>query len=420
MKGHRIRHVFVCFLVIASLLAAAPGTGAYAATGRQLADSAVAALKASEPGSTSKTVMATLTWSWLKVDFAYKTGEYTYPITVDLLGSNFATASKVVYLLPGGGSNFASSYFTPINDNLAQYFRKAGYLVVGITPREDNAPTGISYSLMADWGMEMHRKDIRKVICTIESKLNKSYRVVGHSFGAAYALDYAGAYSSPLLEKTIALDIYSFDGSDAAAASQAMFAVAASQEPYVDKSYTDMKSLALVSMLLPKIDSGESRGDFGAGNFTYEGLFYFALIYSTYMEGADLLDWPLTQSYAAGEYYPAQCPLFDYYYLTKSDIDTVRSMIFLLGSGVVPYAVYRDFFDCSGYQVSYPGINWEGVNKPLVWLNTYLGYNASMAGAYQVIHAPVTMAVIPGYGHLDILLSRTAKADVWDKYHLSD
>ncbi len=418
MKRLRTRHVFVYFLVIAALFATT--TGAYAATGRQLADTAIAALKASAPGSTSKTVMATLSWSWLKVDYAYKTGEYTYPVTVDLLGSNFTTANRIVYMLPGGGANFASSYFTPLDKNLAQYFRKAGYLVVGITPREDSAPGGISYSFMSDWGMDMHKKDIREVICTIESSLKKSYRVVGHSFGAAYALDYAASYASPLLEKTIALDIYSFSGSYDAAVSQAMFAAAASQEPYVDASYTDMKSLALASLLLPKIDSGMPRGDFGPGNFTYEGLFYFALINSIYMEGADLLDWPLNQGYAAGRYYPAPCPLFDYYYLTKSDINTVRSMIFLLGSGVVPFAVYRDFFDCNGYNVDY-GITWEAVSKPLIWLNTELGYNDNMAGADLVPSAvPVTTGVIPGYGHLDILLGKAAQADVWDKYHLAN
>jgi len=416
MKGIRIRKLFVFILFSVSLSLSC--TGALAATGRQLADQAVDALKDSVPGSTSKTVLATLAWSWLEVDYNYEKSTYLYPITVDLVGSNFATASKVVYLLPGGGANFASSYFTPYDTNLAQFFRKAGFLVVCITPREDRVPTGISYSFMSDWGLEMHKLDIQNVISVIQSRLNKPYRVVGHSFGAAYALDYASTCGGPFFEKVIALDIYSYDHSTTAADSKAYFEELIADGSYVDTSYSDMKLLALASMLLPKIDSGEPRRtatyDYGPGNFTYEGLFYFALINSNVMEGADDLDWPLVKSYAAGVYRASICPLFDCYYLTKSDIDRIRSMVFQLGSGLVPFAVYRDWFDVSG-QNTY-GLDWSGMSVPVVWINTSLGYGPSRYCGGSTPTGPFNG--VSGYGHLDILLGSNAQSDVWSCYNL--
>ena len=414
MKNMRIRHVAVFFLVVGALLTGT--TYVYAATGRQLADSAIAALKAAAPDSTSKKVAVTLSWSWLEVNF----NDEQYPIIVDFVGSNFRTAKKIIYLLPGGGVNFSSSYFTPINKNLAQFFRNAGYLVVGITPREDSVPAGISYAFMADWGMEKHKADICKIIGVIQASVdNRPYRVLGHSFGAASALDYASTCTDSSFEKVIALDIYSYDNSEKAVESYDIFSQMAQQDPYADASYTDMKSLMLISLLLPKIDSGEARGDFGPGNFTFEGLLYFSLVWSSYFPGIDITDWPLVQSYAAGVYNPSWCPLFDTYYLTKSDINTVRAASFKVGSGLVPYAMYRDYFDVNGD--NHYGMDFSGINTPVIWLNTELGYGENMEGANLIPSSvSVTTDVIPGYGHLDILLSRTAQDDVWEEYCLDE
>jgi pimeloyl-ACP methyl ester carboxylesterase len=414
MQNKGIRHVVVFFLVVAALFTGT--TYVYAATGRQLADSAIAALKSSAPASTSKNVVLTLSWSWLEVSFK----DEQYPLTVDFLGSNFIEAKKVVYMLPGGGVNFASSFFTPMDNNLAQFFRKAGYLVVGITPREDSVPAGITdYSFMATWGMDKHEADIETIISVIQKRLKKPYRVLGHSFGAAYALDYASKYmDNPELvsippEKVIALDIYSYNRLDQAADSYELFNQKAAQPPYADASYTDMKSLALISLLLPKIDSGVSRGD-GLGNFTFEGLLYFSLICSR-DSGILETDWPLVQSYAAGVYIPAWCPLFDRYYLTKSDINTIRSASFMVGSGLVPYAVYRDWFDVSGDHVAY-SIDWSDIGVPVIWINTALGYGPNRyCGEVLTLIGPLNG--IGGYGHLDILLGRTAQ-DVWKDYNL--
>ena len=106
MRNTRIRHVVVFFLVVAALFTGT--TYVYAATGRQLADSAIAALKASAATSTTRNVV-TLNWSWLEVNFY----DEEYPLTVDVVGSNFQTVNKVIYLLPGGGVNFRSSFLLP-------------------------------------------------------------------------------------------------------------------------------------------------------------------------------------------------------------------------------------------------------------------------------------------------------------------
>jgi pimeloyl-ACP methyl ester carboxylesterase len=275
---------------------------------------------------------------------------------------------------------------------------------------------------MATWGMDKHKADIQKIILIIQANTNnRPYRVLGHSFGAAYALDYASTCTDKpsVFEKVIALDIYSYNRLDQAADSYELFNQKAAQPPYADASYTDMKSLALISLLLPKLDSGVSRGD-GLGNFTFEGLLYFSLIWST--SSVQETDWPLVQSYAAGVYIPAWCPLFDRYYLTKSDINTIRSASFKIGSGLVPYAVYRDWFDVSGDNVDY-SIDWLGIMVPVVWLNTELGYGTNRYGGDQIgASGPVDDDEngILGYGHLDILLSRTAQRDVWEKYHLDN
>lgn len=419
MRKTVLKHVCASFLVIITLFAGSAYT--HAATGRQLAESAITALKASAPTTTTRNV-PTLSWSWFELNYS----DETYPLTVDFVGSNFDCAKKVVYLLPGGGVNFRSSFFTPVDDNLAQFFRKAGYLVVGITPREDNVPSLASYSCMADWGLHKHTSDMAKVIGIIQAKLRLPYRVVGHSFGAAYALDYAGAPVSGL-ERVIALDIYSFDPNDAESVDNSdisydAFADLIDQGEYADSSYSDIKSLMLISMLFPNIDSGESRESLGLpGNFTFEGLLYFSMIFSADIPGIHTPltglagDWPLVQSYAAGEYSFAVNPLNDQYRLTCSSMSTLREAGFKVGSGLVPSALYRDFFAVNAYNGAC-SINWTGIKKPVLWVNTELGYGSSMYGATLIRNAGnsnVLVAVVPGYGHLDILSGRNAKADVW-------
>ncbi|HQG30340.1 MAG TPA: hypothetical protein PLA83_00310 [Deltaproteobacteria bacterium] len=194
MKNSRIRLCCAFFLIVITLFAGSTST--YAATGRQMAQSAITSLRSKALTVTTRNV-PTLEWSWFEVNFY----DEVYPLTVDFVGSNFQCPRKVIYLLPGGGVNFRSSFLTPTSDNLAQFFRKNGYLVVGITPREDNVPILLSYRCMEGWGLEKHRFDIRKIISIIQGKIGLPYTILGHSFGAAYALDYASRYSDSALER---------------------------------------------------------------------------------------------------------------------------------------------------------------------------------------------------------------------------
>jgi len=420
MKEFMDKTRFRSLVLIFTLIVSASAANAY--TGRQLAEYAVSSLKGSASTTTTQNV-ATLNWSWFELNYY----DETYPLTVDLVGSNFQTARKIIYLLPGGGVNFKSSFLTPLNDNLSQFLRKSGYLVVGITPREDNVPSDAGYSCMADWGLGKHTADIRKVIGIIQARLNLPYRVLGHSFGAAYALDYAGGQYPYGLEKVIALDIYSFDPAeteliDNSKLSYKAFSKLISEGTYADASYSDIKSLMLISLLLPKIDSGTSRVDLGyPGDFTFEGLLYFSMIYSSLLPGIHTPltgltgDWPLVQSYAAGEYHYAQCPLFDTYRLTYSDMCTLREAGLKVGSGLVPCALYRDYFAVNANNGAC-SINWSGISRPVLWVNTKLGYGNNMYGAYLIWKSGnhnVGTAVMPGYGHLDALASKTAETDLW-------
>ena len=394
MKKAGIKYTLAFVLIIAALFANT--TYAYEATGRQLAQNAIASLQSVATTSTTKNV-AWLNWSWFEVNFY----DEQYPLTVDVLGSNFASAKKVIYLLPGGGGNFSASFFTPMDKNLAQFFRQAGFLVVGITPREDNAPSGI---YMADWGMAAHKADIRKIIGIIQAKIKLPYWVLGHSFGAAYALDYSSTCSDDLFKKAIALDIYSFDPTkvpdmvtDAEITYEAFLDLIDAGQ-YADSTFSDFKSLMFISLLFPKSDSGEPRPI--GGDFTYEGLLYFSMIDSYLLPGIHTPitglanDWPLVQSYVAGKYTFAANPLADTYSLTHSDIGTLRTAIFKLGSGLTPCAVYRDYFAVNAYNGAYT-INWSGIRVPVLWVNSRLGYGGNTYGATLIKNSGNTNVKVP-------------------------
>jgi pimeloyl-ACP methyl ester carboxylesterase len=426
MRNTRIRHVVGFFIVVAALLTGT--TYVYAATGRQLAESAISSLNSSAPTSTTRNVV-TLDWSWFEVNYY----DETYPLTVDVVGSNFQTVKKVIYLLPGGGVNFKSSFFTPIDNNIAQFLRTKGYLVIGITPREDNVPKGLnSYPMMAEWGMDKHVADIHNVIDKIQKKINNlPYVILGHSFGAAYALEYAGAYPDGAA-KVIALDIYSFGPEDVfpdpyyatyfdtAAWLSSLYADTIASGQTADSTYSQIQSLMLISLIFPKIDSGESRTPFATGDFTYEGLLYFSMIDSAVLPGifSDTTglpsEWPMIGGYVSGNYVFSDNPINDQYSLNHANMFNLREASFKVGSGLVPYALYRDFFAINAVDGD-SNIQWSRINKPVLWINTALGYGDYMHGV-DMITSPVTPVIIGDYGHLDILASKTAKQDVWQKY----
>ncbi len=419
MKRAGIRFLVAFFFVIAALLAGPASSGA--ATGRQMASSAIQALDAT--GSVVWTMnVPSLYWTFSEVSFNYAIDArgtvIDYPLTVSFLGSNFSTPRGIVYLLPGGGMNFRASFFTPTDDSLAQYFRNAGYLVIGITPREDRVPTTASpYSCMKDWGMARHVDDVAEVIACIQNSAlfsGRKFRVLGHSFGGSFALDYLDKYDSPMLEKVIALDIYKVSQDEVLdRGSVEIFSDPYSYlGSYADTSYADLKTLMFVSLLLPDVPASPALIPGLPGTFTYEGFLYYSLIESSELEAVELGDWPLRKGYAAGFYdqnAPGD-PRDDAYGMSVTSMCTLRDASLKIGSGVVPYAVYRDYFAANApdYYSDVYFLDWNLPAKVL-WLNTEFGYGSQLA-AYGAA------AVIPGLGHLDVLANKSCVKSACWKY----
>lgn len=365
---------------------------------------------------------ATWQWTWVQMDIY----DEEVPITVDILISHFRRPSRVLYMLPGGGSNFKSSFFTPRQKNLAHFCRKSGYMVVGISPREDNVPEGMSHDVMAEWGLEKHKKDIRKIIKVIQSVVRKKYDILGHSYGAALALDYAGTYSG-LLRKIIVVDIDFVDpvAEPQLAGLQALCAGAygdlVDQGVYGDPFITEFKVLAAMAAAYPQMDSGESRDVLGLpGNFTLEGLLYFGAIYTGAMPGPVSHitgapgDWGLTGT-LAGQYNFDLDPVNDTYSFTYSRLEVVVDALNKCNSGLIPMALHRDFTEAASYAGPYQ-INWAGIGEKVTWINMQLGYNEKTYGAELIKQAGndnVNVVIVPGYAHGDVLWSDTAEDGVW-------
>lgn len=186
-----------------------------------------------------------------------------------------------------------------------------------------------------------------------------------------------------------------------------------------------MKSLILASALFPNINSGQPRTALGyPGNFTFEGMLYFSLISSSLLDGTATPktglpgDWPLVQSYEAGSYNPAYDTQDDGYGLSVSSMCTLKEAGLKVGSGLVPCALYRDFYAVNAGSGSY-AINWQAITKPVLWINSALGYGNRQYGADRINSAHPGRCEtdeIPGYGHLDLLVNPTAKTDVWSLF----
>jgi pimeloyl-ACP methyl ester carboxylesterase len=364
-----------------------------------------------------------LQWTWIQMDIY----DETVPITVDIIASNFKKPEKILYMLPGGGVNFKSSYFTPINNNMAHFFREQGYLVVGISPREDNVPAGITYEFMADWGLLKHKQDIRKIVNIVQHLFNKKYDMLGHSYGAVYALDYAGTYSGKL-NKIMVMDIDFYDPEKKPEAialhqlSYQAYGQLMADGIYTDPFVAEFKQMAAMLILYPLADSGVSREMLGLpGNFTLEGLFYFGAIYTgimpgpiTHITGAPG-DWSLVQGTLAGYYFFDIDPLNDEYGFTLCEFDTMIAALNESKSGFMPIALHRDFSAAASYSGIYD-IDWAGIKEKVIWVNMELGYGDRTYGAdliKQNGNANVRVIIVPGYAHGDVLWSSTAYVDVW-------
>jgi pimeloyl-ACP methyl ester carboxylesterase len=352
-----------------------------------------------------------------------------HPLTIDIVASRDSTPTKVIYFFPGGGTNFHASFFTPHSDNVAHYFRERGYVVVGITPREDNVPATVRDTrFAADWGLTKHRADVRRVIEAVQRELALPYAVLGHSYGASLALDYGATFSSEL-ERLIVLDIYAFDPrTEAQSIRDAQRTLTAYNQliglgTYLEPLGAGLGDLARWSDAERAADSGFPRSLVSGyrGNFTNESLTYYALIETTTMTGLHsflsglTFDWALNKSYFAGAYTLKDDPREDTFSLTHVDETRLVESAAAAGSGMVPAAFSRDYWAAAAGNSVYR-LEWANIQCPFLWLNTGLGYGEQYYGAIVARDAGNTNVqthVVAGYGHSDILLGRNARAEVW-------
>jgi pimeloyl-ACP methyl ester carboxylesterase len=364
-------------------------------------------------------------WLWT----AHQLFDEQYPLTVDIVASKDSNPGKVIYFFPGGGTNFHASFFIPHTDNLAHYFRERGYVVIGITPREDNVPVDLrDTTFAADWGMTKHRTDVRRVIEAVQQELALPYEVLGHSYGASLALDYGATFSGELARLTI-LDIYAFDPrTQPESIRNAQRTYSAYDQilrfgTYLEAMGSSVGNLSTWSDAERAADSGFPRSYVSnyRGNFTKEGLFYYSMIETSTMPGLHSLlsglmfDWPVHSSYLAGSYTLRDDPHEDTFVLTHVDEARLVEASAAAGSGLVPTAFSRDYWAAVAGNGAYR-LEWANIQCPLQWLNTELGYGEQFYGAVAARaagNANVHTQVVSGYAHSDMLVGRNARAEVW-------
>ncbi|MFF3211172.1 hypothetical protein ACFYYB_10970 [Streptomyces sp. NPDC002886] len=348
---------------------------------------------------------------WIRLTLPVEDGGPA-PVTVDVVADTRRTPHGIAYLLPGGGLNFGSSFFTPSDLNLAHRLRREGLLVVGVTPREDAAASG---DIGPDWGLAAHRRDLATVVEALDGALGLPYQYVGHSAGALLALDAASHDDSPRLTRVVALDTtgpYSGDLAVRAAQTRDAYEARIAQGSYA----TDPGLPALLSRAVT--DPGGSSEvpwppDPGL-RFTHAGLAHFALVRTALLPGP--ANWIYTQGHAAGSYSFGATPAADRFGLAHTTLAAWHAATAALGSGLIPDALLRDLTAVwAGDGKSY-AIDWERITAEVVWVNAELGRGDHARGP-RLIRAGgntrVRFAVVPGYGHGDPLWSQTAAADVW-------
>ncbi|MCX5204513.1 hypothetical protein OG897_24035 [Streptomyces sp. NBC_00237] len=334
------------------------------------------------------------------------------PLGIDVVADTLRPPRGIAYLLPGGGLNFAADFFTPRARNLAHHLRAQGLLVIGISPREDLAEPA---DLTAARGQAAHKADAAKVIAAVDRVLGLPYQLVGHSAGAALALDLASTDRSPRLHRVVPIDTTGpYTGEQRVRAAQMQAAIQGQLDAGVLYGDTGLKGLVARALTDPDGASPVPRPVDPATRFTNAGLAHFALSRTSSLPGHT--NWIYRQGYSAGTFAFGATPLDDRFSLTHTPLATWGEATQALGSGLVPNALLRDLAAIwAGDTATYP-FDWSGIRAEVVWVNAALGRGDEPNGA-DLIRAGgnphVTFRVVPGYGHADPVWSGTADRDVW-------
>ena len=377
-------------------------------------------------------------WIWVQ----FKTRDQ-YPLTIDVVLDRHAPTQRLAFMLPGSGANFTSNFFTPTpaGDSLALFMIQNGYGVIGVTPREDGFPVSADRAVMDGWGLAQHRDDAWSVISRVEAALpSVHYMVVGHSAGAASALDIAAHYSSPQFDKVVPMEIDSFDPitqpTEVAMhlANAQAYANLIGAGVHADEAVVQFQQMFQAAAAAPTTDSGFPREAFQpglAGNFTIQALLYFATIHTAWMPGSTTSEtgfpetFSLFQGHAAGTFAFSPDPLTDTYAYSQTNYSTFEASVLEMNSGLYPMSAFRDYSALNGHapacgSPSCPmppySIPWSGIGEKVVWINAELGYGVNHH-ASQLIQAAgnsnVHVDVVGGYGHADLAWGDHAKDDVW-------
>ncbi|MFE3204561.1 hypothetical protein [Embleya sp. NPDC059237] len=333
------------------------------------------------------------------------------PLVVDVVADTGHVPRRVAYLLPGGGLDFASNFFTPTAHNLAHHLRTHGYLVIGISPRENGATAA---DLSAEWGLTAHKRDARMVIDAVDAALRVPYDLLGHSAGAALALDLA-ADRAPRPRRVMVLDTTGpYEGDLAVRAARTRAALDAQLVAGVYANDPGLKGLLARAVGDPNGVSAVPRPVDPASRFTNAALAHFALIHTAKLPGA--ANWIYEQGFAAGTFAFGATPSDDRFTLTHGPLATWADATARLGGGLVPIALLRDLTAIWAGEESVYRIDWSAITAEVTWINTALGRGDRPGGANLIRdggNAKVTFTVIPDYGHGDPAWSSTADRDVW-------
>jgi pimeloyl-ACP methyl ester carboxylesterase len=366
---------------------------------------------------------------WVRTRFSLF--DEPYPLVVDVVAGTTAKISRVVYMLPGGGLNFCGNFFTPREHNLAHFLRRHGYLVVGITPREDALEPSGDDPVAATWGLAKRKRDNHKIIELIDQALRMPYDILGHSVGGIQALDYAAGRAARAgqagpggrLGRVMVLDTTGpYDPAAEPALTQRARDTAAGfrdllhAPPRFSLSYTVDPGLKALVRAAVDDPAGRSAGALrpDGSPFTNAGIAHYALIKTAELPGP--LNWIYEQGLSTGTYAWGTTPAHDRFALHQTPLSTWAEALAEVGSGLIVTAQLRDLTAVlAGDRATY-AIDWAKIDVPVAWVNMALGRGDHTRGA-DLIRAggnpEISFTVVPGYGHADPAWGRNAQDDVW-------
>ncbi|MEY9949471.1 alpha/beta hydrolase [Kitasatospora sp. GAS1066B] len=340
------------------------------------------------------------------------------PVVVDLVAGAPATPPhRVTVLLPGGGLNVTASYCTARDSrSLARFLTDHGHLVIGITPREDALTLPDIDPLCVDWGLAAHRRDVQPVLAAIDEALGLPYDLLGHSAGAALALDTA-AQADAHPRRVIVLDTtgpYDPEVEPELAARADVLTTALQEQLAQGLHVVDpgLKALFARATADPEGRSPVPRPGGGA-TFGNLGLLHYALTHTNRLPGP--ANWIYHRGHSSGDFEFGATAAADRFTLDRTPLDVWRRAIAALGSGVQPTALLRDLAAVWAGRTDVYRIDWSAIRADVRWVNTELGRGDHGLGARLIRAggARVDYRVVPGYGHGDIVWAPTAEQEVW-------